>query len=469
MFTVNTKMILDSIENINASIPAVNVTDDDTKFMFYNKVNNIFKEVALFVQNEKEKNGLSKVLNNDEIMSIVSACNTYFIAFINKKTKFMEIDINDNDKNNKDKKFHNVIFLAIDDYFNIFVDVFMPYLKEDKDLYELLRNMYYLKTMFPIAHDELYNCKIFTKIMKKNTNIEMVGNIKQALKNFVEGTDYIKIENNEHDYYKPNIHYLPVDVKRKSTYYLSNNCFKSLAMLSLNTDKYRQYFILTEFVFTVYRDYSNQVKEKIIECGKIEFNQTIQEKNNEIEKYKMKAENYKEKYDNSYNDYCEVNERNIELENEVEQLEDNLLQVEDYDTIRQERNDLRYDNENYVNEIKMLKDKLNNRTNQRDKYKEELKTEQKKYSELKKLKTNSEQVEALELENREREVFYKQHLKEYEKIKNERDEFEFQIKNAPSYDDHEQLKDENFGLQNQLFAAQKLIKQLKDDMAEMIK
>ena len=129
-----------------------------------------------------------------------------------------------------------------------------------------LEKLFYSKVHFPVDHIELQNYGILSNI-DKNT-----GHIKRLIETYkyIEGIDFIKIKRTEKNNYRKNIDYLSND--KLITYYFTTTCFKQILIRAVNTDKYAKYYLLLERVYVYYNNYIHQAQQKIIEKGRIEFN-----------------------------------------------------------------------------------------------------------------------------------------------------------------------------------------------------
>jgi hypothetical protein len=232
-----------------------------------------------------------------------------------------------------------------------------------KQVFDLLLEA---KVKFSVPHDYLYYFKILEKQFNNN-NIEINSNINRLLTKsefkYIECKDYIKVKRTENKYIN-NVDYENINDKRMTTYYLTSDAFKKILMRSTNTDKYCDYFILIERVFTYYKDYIIKGQEIIKEKGEIRFNKVL--KDNENFEIKLKQQTFMNKL---------LQKKNEDYENEINEKELELFYLKD---IEDKYFDEEFENKNLQKAIKKKEKELD----EKDKLIEYLNDENNKLKEV---------------------------------------------------------------------------------------
>jgi len=246
-----------------------------------------------------------------------------------------------------------------------------------------LEKLFYSKVHFPVDHIELQNYGILNHIDKN------IGHIKTLLiqYNYIEGIDFIKVKRTEKNNYRKDVDYISND--KLTTYYFTTSAFKKILIKSKNTDKYANYYLLLERVHVYYNNYIHQAQKKIIENGRIEFNNYEFYSEKKIKHLELQKE-LLQNLNHELNETCdelslqvhdlkdieesfdEEVESNLELINKVSNLE-KLIQDDKskdqliiklqklYDLSEEENDDLTIK----IQELELKIDELNNRIENR--------------------------------------------------------------------------------------------------------
>lgn len=241
-----------------------------------------------------------------------------------------------------------------------------------------LEKLFYSKVHFPIDHIELQNYGILSNINKD------ISHLKRLIKtyNYIEDIDFIRVKRTEKNNYRKDIDYIPND--KLTTYYFTTNCFKKILIRAVNTDKYANYYLLLERVYVYYNNYIHQAQQKIIEKGRIEFNNYEFYSEKKIKHLELQKE-LLQNLNHELNETCdelslqvhdlkdieesfdEEVESNLELINKVSNLEKLILNDKSkdkhivklqklYDLSEEENDDLR----TQIQELELKIDDLNN-------------------------------------------------------------------------------------------------------------